>query len=86
MRCEPVRFPDGSSAIVCSSGRRQRCSCGRLAVLLCDWRVPERRSGTCDAPICRTCAISPARGKDLCPEHARAFEAWKAARREGGKQ
>lgn len=80
MRCERVRMPGGGAAIVCFSGRRQRCSCGRLAALLCDWKVPERRSGTCDTPICRTCATSPAREKDLCPEHAHAFESWKAER------
>ena len=78
--CELVTLDNGARAIVCGSRRRQRCKCGRPADLLCDWKVPNRRSGTCDAPICHACTKSPTAGKDLCPEHARAFEAWKAER------
>jgi len=44
-------------------------------MLLCDWKVPGRRSGTCDVPICSRCTASPAPDKDLCPDHA---AAWKA--------
>jgi len=77
MTCEHVQLPGGGFAIVCSSGRTKRCSCGRRADLLCDWKVPSRRSGTCDAPICRRCTVSPAPDKDLCPQHAKAFEAWR---------
>ncbi|SEI69487.1 hypothetical protein SAMN05518849_101585 [Sphingobium sp. AP50] len=80
MPCQHVRLPTGGTAIVCSSGRRPQCACGQPAPLLCDWKVPARRSGTCDAPICRACAISPAPDKDLCPAHAQDFETWKAAR------
>jgi len=80
MPCEHVIMPGGGGAIVCSSSRRQRCACGRVATLLCDWKVPGKRSGTCDAPICRTCSTSPAKDKDLCPKHAQAFAEWKAAR------
>lgn len=79
MTCAPVTLPGGQRAIVCTSGRRKRCKCGRPGTLLCDWKVPGKRSGTCDAPICSSCTTSPAEGKDLCPEHARAFEDWKAA-------
>lgn len=77
MICQHVTLPDGGTAIVCSGGKRQRCQCGRPATLLCDWKVPERRSGTCDQPICTTCTTSPAPDKDLCPTHAEAFERWR---------
>jgi hypothetical protein len=85
MTCERVTLPGGGSAIVC--GPRQpydRCRCGRIATLLCDWKMPEgatiRKSGTCDTPLCERCTTSPAEGKDLCPKHAEAFEAWRAGR------
>lgn len=82
MACDLVQLPRGGTAIVCSSGPRPRCdSCGRPAPYLCDWKVPEHRSGTCDAKICAICASNPAIEKHLCPEHARAFEQWKAERR-----
>lgn len=73
MTCEHVILPNGTAAIVCGRGRRQRCKCGRPATLLCDWKVPSRRSGTCDAPICDRCTTSPAADKDLCPAHAAEF-------------
>lgn len=69
------------NGIVCTSGPRRRCSCGRPATLECDWKVPGRRSGTCDKPICERCTTRPAEGKDLCPDHARAWSDWKATRR-----
>lgn len=80
MACEFVQMPNGARAIVCSSTRRPRCECGQPAPLACDWKVADRRSGTCDAPICRECATSPAPEKDLCPEHAAEFQLWKARR------
>jgi hypothetical protein len=80
MACEHVTLPDGTAAIVCGSHRRKRCACGRPATLACDWKVPARRSGTCDAPICAGCTTSPAPGKDLCSEHARSYAAWLAAK------
>lgn len=81
MTCTVVKLPTGETAIVCTRTRRRRCACGRVAPLLCDWKVPARKSGTCDAPICGACTTSPAPDKDLCPEHARAWEAWKERRR-----
>jgi hypothetical protein len=83
MTCEHVSLPGGGSAIVCSSGRSKRCACGGRATLLCDWKVPSRRSGTCDAPICRRCTVSPASDKDLCPDHAEAYKTWQR-RQDGG--
>ena len=81
MACEHVALPGGGAAIVCGTRARQRCACGAPATRLCDWKVPGKRSGTCDAPLCAAHATSPARGKDLCPDHARAFERWKSNRR-----
>jgi hypothetical protein len=78
MTCDSVTLPGGQRAIVCSATRR--CKCGARATLECDWKVPARRSGTCDAPICAKCATSPAPGKDLCAKHGVAFAEWKAAR------
>jgi hypothetical protein len=80
MTCEHVSLPGGGTAIVCSSHRSKRCKCGLPATLLCDWKVPSRESGTCDAPLCEGCTVSPAEGKDLCPKHAEAFGHWKAGR------
>ncbi|QUT04083.1 hypothetical protein KFK14_13095 [Sphingobium phenoxybenzoativorans] len=78
MTCTPVRLPAGGTAIICTTTRR--CKCGRRATLLCDWKVPTKKSGTCDAPICARCTTSPAPDKDLCPKHAAEFKTWKAAR------
>ena len=82
MPCIPFRTPDGASGFMCTGrSRTPKCpDCGRRAYLLCDWKVPANKSGTCDAPICANCATSPAPGKDLCPTHAEAWRAWKGAR------
>lgn len=80
MTCETIIVPGGSAAIVCGTRRRQRCACGGTATLLCDWKAPERKTGTCDAPICARCTTSPAPDKDLCPGHAAEFEEWKSLR------
>jgi hypothetical protein len=78
MTCETHVLPGGVRAIVC--GPKRRCKCGRRATLECDWKVPSRKSGTCDRPICDRCTTSPAPDKDLCPAHAAEFKAWQAAR------
>lgn len=76
MTCTRVTLPSGGTAIVCTTGARQaRCACGRAAPFLCDWKVKDRRSGTCDAPLCEACRHSPAPEKDLCPQHA---DEWRA--------
>ncbi len=81
MTCEHVPLPGGGSAIVCSSGRRPKCSgCGRPARLLCDWKTPGVRTGTCDTPLCERCTHKPAPGKDLCPAHKAEYERWSAQR------
>lgn len=68
MTCTHVQLPDGGTAIVC--GPTQRCKCGNKATLLCDWKVPSKKSGTCDAKLCAKCTSSPAPDKDLCSKHA----------------
>ena len=80
MPCDLVNLPTGGKAIVCSSGRRVRCSCGQRAPFLCDWKVPGKKSGTCDAPICGGCASSPSPEKHLCVSHQVEFERWKSER------
>lgn len=80
MPCNLVKLQTGETAFVCTSGRRKRCACGKPATLECDWKVKDRRSGTCDRPICAACTTKPAEGKDLCREHATAWKAWEGAR------
>ncbi len=46
--------------------------CQEISTRLCDWKL---EGGTCDAPLCENCTSSPARGKDLCPEHAAVWAA-----------
>jgi hypothetical protein len=86
MTCERVTLPDGTRAIVCGSRRVRRCACGQPHTLLCDWKVKDRRSGTCDAPLCPRCTTSPMPGKDLCPTHAQAFAARQARQARQGSQ
>lgn len=82
MTCDHIRLGDGTGMIVCGTRRRPKCvQCGKRAALECDWKVPGRRSGTCDKPICARCTTSPAPEKDLCPEHAEAWANWQQARR-----
>lgn len=81
MPCHPIQLDGGARGFVCTGRqKRKRCvSCNRPADLLCDWKVKERPSGTCDAPICATCTSKPAEGKDLCPKHAAELASRKAA-------
>ena len=76
MTCHHVPLP-GGAAIFCTPTRR--CKCGRRATLLCDWKVPTKRSGTCDRPICDHCTTKPAPDKDICRDHAPALAEWMAA-------
>ncbi|MGY2732357.1 hypothetical protein [Sphingomonas sp. UYP23] len=80
MTCDVVAMPNDLRAIVCSSRKRERCACGRAATLLCDWKVPAKKRGTCDAPLCSRCTYPAAAEKDLCPTHREAFDRWRAAR------
>lgn len=81
MTCTPFDVPGLGRGFICTRTRsKPKCACGRPADLLCDWKVPSRKSGTCDKPICSRCTTAPAPEKDLCPEHAEAFKRWKAER------
>ena len=80
MACQHVRVPGGGVGIICGV-RVRRCKCGNRATRECDWKVPKKKSGTCDAPLCANCTTSPAPEKDLCPKHVAAYNEWKAARR-----
>lgn len=68
MPCQRVLLPGGGHAIVC--GPTKRCKCGNKATRLCDWKVPTKKSGTCDRGLCAKCTSVPAPDKDLCKEHA----------------
>jgi hypothetical protein len=66
---ETFTLPDGTRGIVCFSGKRKTkpCRmCRKPSSLLCDWPVSGK---TCDAPLCRGCAVSPTAGVDHCPHH-----------------
>ena len=76
--CEHIHFPDGGSAIICGLRSRPRhCACGREAKFLCDWKVPGKKSGTCDRPMCVQHSKEVAPMKHLCREHQAAWEQWK---------
>ena len=63
--CLHMKFPDGSSAIICGTREQQKyCACGRAADLLCDWKVSGNKSGTCDKPICKQHALAVALGQE----------------------
>jgi len=84
MPCTPFSA-DGMTGFICTSGRAQRCGCGNRGVFLCDWKVPGKKSGTCDAPLCGRCATSPAPEKHLCPAHRTAWAEWRRQQRAAGK-
>jgi hypothetical protein len=78
MVCTSVTLPGGQRAIVCGPrGPVRKCACGARAQLQCDWKVD---GGTCDAWIYEACTTMPAAGKDICPTHKPALQAWLAAR------
>ncbi len=73
MPCDPVKLPGGTSAIVCSRGRRPiRCvTCGQPGNLLCDYPVTrDGRSTTCDRPCCKQHAVQVGKGLHHCMAHA----------------
>jgi len=91
MSCETFTSPDGTTTgFMCNrGGKTLRCAnCKRRACRLCDWKLKGPKAGkTCDRPLCATCSVTPimadgtkVKDKDLCPAHARAWEAMKAGR------
>ena len=82
MPCTRVTLPGGVTGFVCSRTKPKDrhvppCRCGVPHTKLCDWKTPDGPSPTCDAPLCESCTTVPAEGKDLCPEHAKEWEARK---------
>jgi hypothetical protein len=69
MTCRVV-INQGVRAIVCSRRERtRRCRfCDNPAERLCDHPNP-RGSGTCDAPLCDSCAVPGGDNVDYCPTH-----------------
>lgn len=69
MTCEFVKLPGGGSAIICGrKSKTQKCACGKPATRLCD-HPSIKRSGTCDRPLCDTCAVRIGPDTDYCPDH-----------------
>jgi hypothetical protein len=82
MACEHIKI-DGHVVIVCGVQEKKKfCGCGRPSEFECDWKMPRWKSGTCDRSLCSVHAKEVARGKHLCPEHLRAYAAWKKRRAE----
>lgn len=81
MPCERVEFEHNGTkglAIICSRGRRKKCSaafCDDDATKLCDAPVSgKKRSNTCDRALCDRHASTQGPDLDFCPAHARATE------------
>lgn len=68
MNCRPI--PGG---FACGSrARRVKCSvpsCTNWSTLECDYPIPARKSGTCDAKLCERCTTKDGE-LDHCPPHA----------------
>lgn len=72
MKCARVML-NGTPTIVCGTNRiRGCCVCCAPAGRLCDWKIG--KDTTCDKPICDEHAHQPAVGKDLCQDHAAAWQ------------
>ena len=73
-----MQMPDGTVGIVCGGHARTKycVACGRAADLLCDWKVKDKKSGTCDAPICPKHAQQVGPDKHLCPLHQKSYADW----------
>jgi hypothetical protein len=74
--CDSVNV-NGHRFLICGVRDGVRyCKCGRPGKFLCDWKVAERSSGTCDRAICERCTLEVAPLKHLCPEHQVAYQSW----------
>lgn len=86
--CDHIDIPGMGKVIVCGlRATKKFCHCGRAAAFLCDWKVRAgihlvsgHETKTCDRPLCRTHAVEVAPEKHLCPEHNKAWQAWKRAK------
>jgi len=80
MPCRVVKIGDTFAIVKFAPEKRRRCSvCGDLTtVVLCDFVLegqallfgePGAKSRTCDAPLCKRCAIHIPPDTDFCPDH-----------------
>jgi len=70
--CERVDIGNGTYAIVCTRGHRQRCKCGRPSTKLCDYPLSGAKAGkTCSRPMCDGCSTRVG-SLDYCRPHAEA--------------
>lgn len=69
---------DGTVMIICGGRHTKRCYyCSKPATSLCDWKVKEHKSGTCDRPCCDDHTVQVAPEKHLCQFHRGSYEHWK---------
>jgi ribosomal protein L34E len=84
MTCRIVKIPGGVSVIACGPRRPKknepRCHrCNAPAPYLCDFVTGTEDRGiatikkTCDRPMCDTCRVPIAGGKDVCRPHYQEF-------------
>jgi hypothetical protein len=75
MTCSSIRVPGFGDVVICNRSQRwPTCSvpgCDRRAPRLCDFPIPRRRSGTCDAKLCEAHAAAQGEDRDFCPAHAK---------------
>jgi hypothetical protein len=79
MGCATVRFPDGTTGILCGGrGKRSkhRCFyCTAIGEFQCDNPVlRNNRKGTCDTWMCNDCRNNIGNEIDLCRPH---FNSWR---------
>lgn len=75
-RCLRMAVPGGGGvAFVTVDVRARTCACGTKTTdyVLCDWPLTGKKIGkTCDAVLCKRCALHVGPNRDLCPAHAHA--------------
>jgi hypothetical protein len=82
--CLKMQFADGTVGIICGTRQKVRyCSCGRASDFLCDWKMKEKKPGTCDRPVCKSHAQQVGPDKHLCQEHRKAYADWLKRHPEG---
>lgn len=72
MTCKPIVLPGGVTAIACTRGpgRPHRCAfCSGRGDFQCDFPIGTKKSGTCDAYLCRHHAREKGPGRHWCPTH-----------------
>lgn len=74
MPCEVVELEGVGRAIICTRGRKRKCSaafCDEPATRLCDAPLTGKKAGkTCDRALCTQHAVNQGPDLDFCPAHA----------------